>query len=201
MPIFNWHSIPGYTDAIKRESGSRDASFLSIDATIAGIKIGQLTPERFLLLDGVSSPFVTGGTPKPEDVALLLWICSNGFSTTDRKARDKFVRGCRKVSFEKACQDIAAYIKDAFADAPGGRSGSASYYSWCASMVDIIASEYHWGEREIMQTPLKRLFQYIRAICMRNNPKAIFFNAADRVRAEWLAEKNRARKEAESAKN
>mgnify|MGYP006919680930 CR=1 FL=1 len=198
MPIIDWNSIPGFRDAVERESGRRDAAFLDINETVGGMSILPLTPERFLILDGISSPFVCGGTPAPEDVALLLWVCSEEFSPTDRKVRGRFIKSCRKVKFTQACKDAEKYIQDAFADAPGGGSGGQSYLSWCASMVDIVASEYHWSERDIIKTPLKRLFQYIRAITMRNNPKAIFFNESERIRSAWLAEKNKQR---QAAKN
>jgi hypothetical protein len=191
MPVINWNSIPGFREAVEREGGRRDEAFLDVDCIVGGIRVQPLTAERFLILDGIRSPFVCGTVPKPEDVAILLWVCSSGFSTTDRKARGRFIKECRKVKFEQSCKDAVKYISDAFADSPGGGEPSSQpCCSWCAAIVDIIASEYHWSERDILKVPLRRLFQYIRMITLRNNPKAIFFNESERIRSAWLAEQN-----------
>ena len=57
--------------------------------------------------------------------------------------------------------------------------------------VDAVASEYGWNEEDILNIPFKRLTQYIRAIQLRNNPKAILFNAkSDKIKGDFLDSQN-----------
>lgn len=190
--LIDWNTIPGYREAVEHENSIRDAAFLGVNELIAGIEVVPLTAERFLILDGIKSPFVCNGVPTAVDVALFLWVCSPEFSISDKKARGQFMRRARSVNYTEACYGGTKYIEDTFTDAPGGgATGKQSYASWMASIVDILASEYHWAEKDILTIPLKRLFQYLRMITLRHNPKAILFNKSERIRSAWLAEQNR----------
>ena len=193
----NWFAvIPGFREAVERENAIRDAAFLDIPETICGIEVLPMTPRHFLLLDGIGSPFVVGGLPTAEAIAQFIWVVSPEFRVIrgwrDRLAQYRFVKRCRKINWVDAVKAIDQYINDAFQDSPGAKSGTSNLHdwSWVAALVDQIASTYHWSEVDILSIPVKRLFQYSRIVRRRDDPKAIFFNPRDRVRGEWLRERN-----------
>jgi len=195
-PLNRFAVIPGYREAVERENLIREVAFLDIPEFICGIEVLPLTPRHFLLLDAIGSVFVSGGVPSPEEVARFLWVVSPEFRTVktwrDRRVRKRFVKRCRKVLWADACIEIDRYIDDAFQDSPGHKSGQsgAGDWAWVAVMVDNIASEYHWSERDILNTPVKSLFQYSRLQTKRHNPNAILFNSSDRLKSEYLRNLN-----------
>lgn len=191
----NWNrEIPGWREAVERENAVRDESFLGLTETLCGIEVLPLSAYHFLILEAVHSPFVCGGVPNEVDIARFLWIVSPQFRPTttraDRKLRDKFIRRLSNLDWEQSVKAITTYTEDAFQDSPGSRGGSqASYWSWIAGLVDFIASAYGWTERDIIDIPLKRAFQYVRLIKSRES-EAIHFNRSDTVRGEWLRKVN-----------
>jgi hypothetical protein len=84
---------------------------------------------------------------------------------------------------------ISEYMRDAFTDAPksNNKKSSISYYSLCASLVGLIAREYHWSETSILALPLKRLWQYRAEIVSNHN--GIVGNQSDWKIQEWLDSK------------
>jgi hypothetical protein len=53
-------------------------------------------------------------------------------------------------------------------------------------MIDLLASEYGWQDEHILSLPLARLFQYLRRIEKRRDPKAMQFNRSERLISEWM---------------
>ena len=101
------------------------------------------------------------------------------------------LRKLGRVSFRDAVESVDSFVKESFQDSPAGTGeASASYYSFAASIVDVFGKEYGWSEADILDTPLKRVFQYLKAISRRNG-ETVFFNPSDKVRGEWLAAVNR----------
>ena len=200
MPIVDWYKeIPGYKEAVERENDVRDNAFLGLNESVAGVEVKPLTPNMFLLLDGISSPFVCGGTPLPEDVAVALWIVSPRYRASDRKARNLFIRLSGKLDYITTRQAFYSYVSDSFIDSPGvSKSTRSATASWVASLVDILASEYSWTEERILSISLKRIFQYLKLIQLRHDPKATMFNKSDELRSKWLAEQNLKAKKAGS---
>lgn len=197
MPALDLNAIPGYREAVERENNVRDNAFLGIAEKICGIEVFSMTPRHFLILDGIGSPFVTGGSILPEEVVRFLWIMSPRFrivrSFHDWIARWRFAASCRKLNWETSIKAIFAYLEETFMDRPGANSASnsvGSNWSWLAAMVDAIARNYHWSEETILNTPLKRLFQYRKIISMANDPNAIHFNPRDKVIGEYLRKIN-----------
>jgi len=186
-------TIPGYLDAVEREAAIRDAAFLDMPESILGLQVNPLTIRIFLALNGIASPFVRGEAATAADVARFLWAVSPLYSPTYHKARANFVAGLRKLKAEPLTKAIRAYMDEAFLDAPAanteGESG-APFASWASALVDFLASQYSWSEREILDMPLKRAWQYVRRIQKRKNPKQAQFNPSDKVRGDWLATVN-----------
>lgn len=183
-------TIPGYRDALDRESAIRDAAFIDLPESICGVQVKPLTIRLFITLDGIGSPFVRGAAVEAADVARFLWAVSPLYSATDTEARAKFVRQCRKIIGIDAADAIRAYLDEAFMDAPASSESAgeqAPFASWASSLVDFLANQYSWSEDEILDMPLKRAWQYVRRIQKRSNPSKTLFNPSDKVRGDWLA--------------
>lgn len=197
MPLFDPYSVPGFKEAVERETTVRDNVFANAPEILTGFTVRPLSMRTFLILDGMGSPFVKAKErfPLPHDVAMFLWVISTRFSRTDSIERDRFIKECRvfnKVDAHmEACVAINQYLEDAFQDAPGGsNTGRSAVASMSAVIIHLIASRYHWTEDEIMDKALKKIFQFIRLIQVEKDPNTIMFNPSDRViRQHNLADK------------
>lgn len=179
--------IPGLREAIEKEQHIRDTSFLELPESLCGFDVSPLTLRHLLTLGAVGSPFIKGGHPMPYDVGVFM-IIVGGWKGFNRWLK---LRSLGRVSYMDAVQFIDDYVKESFQDAPGGSGvDSVSYYSFAASIVDVFGKEYSWTEAEILDTPLKRLFQYLKAISARHGEKTMF-NPSDKVRGDWMREVNR----------
>jgi len=188
-------SIPGYREAVERENAARETAFLDVPVDIAGVDCVQLTPARLILLHGIESPFICGGMVSPAAVAAFLWIVSVDFKPGDTAARDAFVKRIRKTDAKAAIDGIRKYLDDALMDAPTNEDGAhgAPVVSFTASVVHALAKLYHWSERDILNIPLARIWQYLRLARRDADPKAIFVNPSGRIIGDWLAEQNQSR--------
>lgn len=179
--------IPGLREAIEREQHIRDTSFLELPEAVCGFDVHPLNLSHVLQLGAIGSPFMRGGHPLPVDVGAFMVIVGDwkGFE------RWRNLRKLGRVSFRESVEAVDAFVKESFQDSPA-ESGveTVSYYSFAASIVDVFAREYGWTEREILSAPVKRLFQYLKAIARRNGETTLF-NPSDKVRGDWLLEVNR----------
>jgi hypothetical protein len=189
--------VPGYREAVQRETDLRDAAFLPVTDSICGVEVNQLTPFHLAALTLARSPFICGGVPFPRDIAIFLWCVSPEYNPRSVVARWFFIRRVAKLDYRESVEAIMRYVSEAFFDAPGGKGErfKQSYYSSTASIVDLLAHEYGWAEADIMRVPFKRLFQYSRCIRERYAERPMFFNASDSILAEWQDEQNRRTKE------
>ncbi len=176
---------PDYRQALDREELIRSAAFLGVTELIGGVEVMPLTLEHLCRLQCVGSPFVSGGTPLPQDVVLFLWAVSPDYDPKSRWRRYWFCRSVRKLNYAKAVEAINEYLNEAFEDAPAEQSlgFTAPYWSSYASIVALLAGEFGWTERAITQMPLKRIWQYVRIAKKRLNPQETFTNKhSERVR-------------------
>jgi hypothetical protein len=197
-PLFN--IIPGYREAVERESALREVAFLPITETLCGKEVLPFAPVHLAALTVIRSPFAVGGIPSESDIALFLWAVSAEYKPDAAFRRWRFVRSCRKLDYLEAIAAIQSYLDDAFADGPGSKGGfRVSYYSTTAAAVDLVASQYGWAEGAILKMPFKRLFQYARCVKERNVSRPIFFNQSDLILAEWQEAQEQKRREAQQA--
>lgn len=174
--------IPGLKEAIEEEQHVRDTSFLDIPERIACFDVNPITLSHILALGSVGSPFIRGGIPSPVDAAAFLCVVGDwrGFK------RWVMLRQVKRTDFLSLVMAIDDYMKESFQDSPAtSGDGGVSYYSFAASIVDCFAKEYGWNERDILRIPVKRLFQYVKAIARRNG-ETMLFNPSDKVRGDWL---------------
>ena len=181
--------IPGLEQAIKRETAIRDQSFLELPEVIGGIDVQPLTLRHVLLLEGIGSPFICGGYVQPHDAAAFLLVVTG---RPKGLKRWRLLRRVGGLNAKEAVGEIESYLSETFMDAPASsQSQATAYFSNAAALVDCFGSEYGWSEAAVLDIPLKRLFQYVKVITKRNNPKAILFNPSDKVKGRFLAELNK----------
>ena len=175
--------IPGLAEAIEAEQHVRDTSFLELPECVGGFDLKPLTLRHILLLNSIGNKFVTGGHPTSIDIGVFM--CVAGEWTGAKKFF--MLRRLGRKNPEKISNEIVELLKETFQDAPAtsGTSASVSYYSFAAQIVDLFGKEYGWTDGQTLSVPLKRLFQYIKPIAVRNS-NATLFNPSDKVRGEWL---------------
>lgn len=181
MNLFDPNTIPGYREACEHEQANRELAFLDLPIPLCGVIVRQFSLKHLILLGNVGNGFITPcGLPQPEDIAQFLWVVNKDYSL-DAEARTKFVEGLKEKKYGACLAEINEYLALAFQDAPQGERGGKQYTAGCASLVDIMAHEYSWPDEAIMEKPIARLFQYLRLIQKRNNPKALLFNRSDSI--------------------
>lgn len=199
--------IPGYRAAIESETREREKPFAFWPELICGVEVKPLSASLLARLALIESPLVIGGIPSPVDVGLFMWCVSFQHERALRvrsvlefvsgrlaswalnRIRLQFIRSIAKKPYRELAKACADYVAAAFDDAPGfSRGETISYYAATAGAVDSIARTYHWSEREILELPLKRLWQYRRRI-EESAGRKIFWNRSDTIRGKWLAEK------------
>lgn len=176
-------------EALAREKSARDAAWMAVPARICGLECVQMTMRHYLMLDAVDSPFVRGGLPTPEQLAQFLWIVSPSFTPDEGEAL-KFAKEIGKLPFTQAVKESLDYVETTFLDAPQG-SGKGdegpSFYSWVTSLIDALASEYGWHPFEVLEMPLRQVFQLLRAMKKRHDPKCGMINSlSDRAKLDYL---------------
>lgn len=180
--------IPGLKQAIERERFIRDQSFLDLPEKLCGIEVQPLTLRRWILLNSCGSPFVCGGIVEPYDVASM-FIVLTGKNRGFRKFL--LLRKVRRLRLKESIAEIELFFDEQLQDKPASTKGEyVSYFSFAAGLVDRFGSEYGWSEAQTLDAPVKRLFQYMKAITKRHNQKAIMFNPSDKVKGRWLREQN-----------
>lgn len=190
----NRFTDPEYVEAVEHENAIRDAAFIDMPARVCGIDLRQMTPVDYLLHDGLGFP-LHAKADEPftsREIVAFLWLQSVRYKHGATFRAMVFGRMCRRLPLEQADAAIKRFIADTFQDAPGSKVGTnkAPQVGFLAGIVDVLAAEYGWAERDILRTPLKRLFQFFRCIKLRNNPKAVLFNASDKVISRRLRELN-----------
>lgn len=188
MSLLQFEEIPGYAEEVNKEQANREQAFLAVTAPICGVPIQHMSVRHWMQLIGCKNRFIRGERPEPSDVAMFLWFLSPDYST-DADARTKFIaERVRPLEFMDVTREIYAYLNRVFQDIPQGDGSSQgkNYTAAVASIVDILASEYGWTDEHILTLPLARVFQYLRRIEKRRDPKAMQFNRSERLISDWL---------------
>ena len=120
------------------------------------------------MLDGLESPFLTGGDVSEEDTYLFLWVVSKEFSFEARE-RDEFFIKAKRIPQYQLIEFIKEYMEKSFAESDTMKNGSKSQTYFIAYFVDCFAREYGWTLEKIMKIPLGVAFQLITAINERNS--------------------------------
>lgn len=198
MDLFD--QIEGYREAVDKEGGIWDAAFLGMSEYVCGVEVKAFTPRHFLILgwNGLRSPLICGNFPNSDvDLAVAVgqffWIVSPSFNPIEcrivqRIKQSFYLRKVGKLEFKQSLEGLAGYIAEAFQDSPPAVKDSIgeSYYSWFAGYCDVFASEYGWPVSQVIDMPMKQLFQLGKLIKKRHNPKCHLFKPSDRIASDWL---------------
>ena len=110
-PLYNL--VPGYREAVQRETDLRDAAFLPVTDSICGVEVNQLTPFHLAALTLARSPFICGGMPFPRDIALFLWCVSPEYNPRAVVSRWLFIRRVAKLDYREAVEGVMRYVGEA----------------------------------------------------------------------------------------
>ena len=208
--------IPGYAEAVNRESMLREAAFVSLPSEICSFAISVFTLQHYLILKLIGSPFLTGRTPSPNDLQATLWLLNPSYGS--KQAGNAHVMRCRaflppsqpnsrnwliqaiwrrqyKRRLELAAEittKLREYIDDALIDFPAGSKKGyvTSYYGDGAWICGIFAHHFGWHDSQTLQTPMARLLQYLKVIADLQGSKVPKFNPSDLIVGRWISELN-----------
>lgn len=186
-----------YAHAVQQEKFLRTASFVVAQERLCGLTVLPLNLWHVMTLDTIGSPFVGRWEKITEDDVLnFLWLLSPKY-IANALARRWFYY-CHvwplvnsKDRLMQTAAQLLEFVDAAYTDAPGGDGKPrVSYYAPAAGLVDLLASQYGWCEETIQRLPLKRAFQYQKAILQRiaaekgvNLPLG---NRSDAIKTEYL---------------
>ena len=175
-----------------QESEDRECAFLP-DAleSICGVAVLPMSLRHLSILRLTESPFIVGGLPTAVDVARFLWIVSPIHrpisGVKDKVAHLLFTWRLRGLDFVSSVTAIRAYIDAAMADSPPQGDGNGkAYFSFSASIVDLLGAEYGWTPEVVARLPLKATFQLVNRIRRRGDPKACLFNRSEKIKSPEL---------------
>jgi hypothetical protein len=195
MSLLNFSDIPGLAEAVNAEQVNRELAFLPMPPPICGVPVRHMNARHHIILMGCGNRCLAGGRVLPEDVAFFLWVLSPQY-TTQPGFREAFIaESVRPLDFPSVVLDISTYLDRVFQDWPAPPTDGAQrkqYTAPVASIVDILATEYGWSDEAILEMPLARIFQYLRRITMRHNPRALMFNPSERVLSRYMQQRQAA---------
>ncbi len=195
-PGVSLFDIPGVREALasakQKQFVTRENSLLNLTYDICGFRIRTMTVQDYVILDRMTSPFLSRAEPTLDDLAMFLWVMSVGFPSRSqgakawlqpiaaflhgRKVRARFGKGMPETS-EPAVVACFGYIETMFYDAPPSMSsGGESCLSYLTGWFDAIQSEYKFPSEAVWAMGLPELFQRLNAIRQRNNPSVPTFN-------------------------
>lgn len=183
------------------EEARREQAFLDIPTDVCGEPLRLMTPQDLLILNGINSPFVCPREEQAVDVPIFLWVlhaANDGAKTwRNRRRRDAMIKRVAVRSFASCIKEITDYVDGIFLDAPAGGGSDTERRPlgacFLAPLIVSLAVETGWAQKEIMGTPLPRLFQYRKAIRARELGKEFKdFSPSDRLTGEFLSELNAA---------
>lgn len=181
--------LPGLLEYRASASRRRAEAFCDAPEYVLGQPVCPLTPATFSKLLAMASPFVSGGVPSGEDVAVYLWLHSPeyshcgvvGWQARKRHALRSFSRELHqpwrrwvglKPSRERigaviaiATAEIRRLVDEAFADAPcpAGEPGTP-LATMEGQLIHEFARAYGWKPEETRRMSLRQLFQLHRCI-------------------------------------
>lgn len=181
------------------DEARREQAFLDVPYLVAGEPLRGMTPRDLLMLNGAESPFVCATEMTSAHVALFFWVMhedNNGsIGWRANRRRNALIRRLAPMGYDELVAAGRDYIEEIFMDAPQGGGGDLNKRPlgtcFLAPLITGIALETGWSQREIMDTPLPRLFQYTKALRARNQGKDFVDSSpSDRLTGEFLAELN-----------
>lgn len=218
--------VPGLADCLKRERQVRDEAFLEgMPEDIAGIPVATITLRHLHWLTMMRNGFFVPCTfddyaEQIEHAQQALWVLSPGLLLPNARQpyssayrlRSAFAKTRAAIRF--ICKDprriipaLNDYIEEAFFDNPFKGTDKDdgighSHPAIIASILDVFAAGgYSWTRDEILDTPLKQIWQLCRLTIKRLNPDSPCPNPSDILKVEAVHKQNMERRAAQEALN
>ena len=184
--------IEGFAQAVYIERLVRDSAFLRLNETVCGFELRPMTLRDYIILRIANNPLLGDELPSPAELTQFLWTLSVGYSRSRLRRIFFGLRVNRACAYPlKAARLIDScreYRKEAMQDAPGttGRTGyRPSYYSDCTYWYGLLAREYGCTMKEVLDMPLKILFQLPGEIKDHHDSKQPKCNPSDKILADY----------------
>lgn len=158
-----------------------------------------MTLYNYYMLDGVGSPFLSGTPYCPADIGIFLWLLSPEHTTCVKKKKE-FISKIKDIKIAKAEAQINEYLEITFADMDTLQETKKekAYSSFLAYQIDLYAKEYGWCIKEILNLPLRQIFQINTAIAERHakamNKKYTKMRTVDAIEAKAILDMAKKRK-------
>lgn len=199
------HYAERFAAAEAQERQWQDEAFVDQPHRVCGFDLRGMTPYDLLLLHGCGNPFAVGGTITAEAIAQFVAVLvvepPRGWWS-----RRQFFRRLAAYPYAASVAEIEAYLRRMFCAAdiafapntrhqPVGddaeRQADAQEVSTCflAPLVMHLACETGWREADILGMRLDKLFQYRRALAVRNGVGQAL-SSSSKLIAEALADYN-----------
>ncbi len=113
-----------------------------------------------------------------------------------RFSRIKFKLKCEKrlLNAAKMIDSAREYVGETMQDRPPSQPTliyEIDYYSDPAYFCAIMGREFGWSQDEVLDTPLKRLFQYLNEMKSYHRSPVPLCNPSDSVKADWMRSLNK----------
>ncbi len=125
-------------------------------------------------------------------------------NTRKARARHDVKRQHRLAEAARIIDSARAYLKESMQDRPAivqVRGFEPDYYSDGIAFCAKFAREFGWHEQQVLQMPMKRLFQYLNEMKIANGSTAPLCNPSDAVSAKFYGEINASLKTKFAEKN
>jgi hypothetical protein len=118
-----------------------------------------------------------------------------------RATRDNYGKRLhkRQVEAAKIIDAVKLFVEETMQDAPpklAHQHFDPDYYSDPAFFCALFGREYGWTQEQILDMPMRRLFQYLNEIKQRNavpGKSVPLCNPSDRVKASWMRSQQKPR--------
>ena len=193
-----------FNDAKLAEDLAREQAFVNDTHLVYGERVRSLTPRDLLHLQAVGSPVIYGHADiSPADIMLFLWAIHTRnrgpwFMRYFQRGRmiGRVLARRSENPVDDAVSEIAAYVSGMFMDAPGGAAKDGKPFGACWLAPIMVRLSAKVGPADPMDgcawadTPMPRIWQYIKAARAAEEPKFKDFSPSDRIMSEWMQEVN-----------
>ncbi len=197
--------IPGYRDALRRESDVRRQAWCHTHTEIAGVRVRLLTLRDMVLLEEMQNGFFAPWRFDDTDeylahCAQLVWWLSDcrkprldarqALSPIVAHQRTRLIRHLAARPHELSA-GVRDFLKASFQDAPKGSGFSGSAIAGAPAYIadTLAAGGLFVGLDEMLDMPLVKLWQLVRMAARRVYGTTIT-NESDRLATDYLATLN-----------
>ena len=185
-----WAEYQPKLDAAK-EQDRKDSQEVFLDAPekVGSIWLCPLSIKKYLMLDAISHPFLSGDELTEEHIYTFCWVLSVDFTERNPQAYKNFKESLRMDNAEAFVIDVRLFFESQLNFSDSDSESTSQNSDWVGIVIDLLASEYGWSEDQILNLPVKRALTYSKHIAHRKSGASLNWQQnADRVKAEFIEE-------------